>query len=198
MPTLDFWFSIGSTYTYLSVMRIGALAKTEGVDVRWRPFSVRAIMQEANYTPFVGKPAKMAYMWRDIERRAEGSSLSPKLPAPYPLEHFDLANRVATVAAAENWCPELVVASYRYWFEQGIPAGSEDHLRRALSDCNQDYAAVIGRAVSPETEALYLQATTDAKQLGIFGSPSFVVGDGELFWGDDRLEDAIRYLQDAA
>jgi 2-hydroxychromene-2-carboxylate isomerase len=80
---IDFWVSIGSTYSYLSVMRLHAVAGESGVAFRWRPFSVRAIMIEQKNIPFVGKPVKLAYMWRDIERRARARGLEPRLPAPW-------------------------------------------------------------------------------------------------------------------
>ena len=67
---LDFFFFIGSTYTYLSVMRIEAAAAAAGVELRWRPFFLREILLEQDNSPFIGKPAKMRYMWRDLERRA--------------------------------------------------------------------------------------------------------------------------------
>ena len=102
-PTIEFWFSIGSTYTYLTAMRLEEVAKSSGVEVRWRPFSVRAIMTEQKNIPFMGKPVKMAYMWRDIERRAEAYGFPARGPAPYPLAEFDRANRVAIVANEEGW-----------------------------------------------------------------------------------------------
>ena len=82
MTSFDFWFSIGSTYTYLTVERIGDLARENGIDVQWRPFSVRALMQEMNNIPFAGKPAKERYMWRDLERRfnADSTARSRLLP----------------------------------------------------------------------------------------------------------------------
>ena len=94
---IDFWFSTGSTYTYLAVSRLDAVATAEGVRFNWKPFSVRAIMREQNNSPFAGKPVKMGYMWRDIERRAAGYGLPVKVPAPYPLKEFDLANRLAVL-----------------------------------------------------------------------------------------------------
>ncbi len=63
---IDFWFSTGSTYTYLAVSRLPAVTKATGVRFTWRPFSVRAIMREQNNIPFQGKPVKSVYMWRDI------------------------------------------------------------------------------------------------------------------------------------
>ena len=69
-PTLDFFYFIGSTYTHLAVHRAEGLAARAGVELSWRPFSVRTLMREQNNIPFAGKPVKAAYMWRDIERRA--------------------------------------------------------------------------------------------------------------------------------
>jgi hypothetical protein len=62
---LEFFFFVGSTYSYLSISRAGSLAKASGVDLVWRPFSVRTLMREQNNAPFVGKPLKLRYMWRD-------------------------------------------------------------------------------------------------------------------------------------
>ncbi|TIR92377.1 MAG: 2-hydroxychromene-2-carboxylate isomerase, partial [Mesorhizobium sp.] len=101
---IDFWFSIGSTYTYLSVMRLAEVAAETGIEFRWLPFNVRAIMIEMDNIPFAKKPAKAAYMWRDIERRAAMYRMVPKLPAPYPLAELERANRVALIAAREGWC----------------------------------------------------------------------------------------------
>ena len=88
---IDFWVSIGSTYSYLSVMRLRVVEEESGVAFRWRPFSVRAIMIEQKNS-LRGQAVKLAYMWRDIERRARSRGLEPRLPAPYPLAEFDLAN----------------------------------------------------------------------------------------------------------
>ena len=191
---IDFWTSVGSTYSYLTVMRLKSVEQAEGVRFRWRSFSVRAIMIEQNNIPFRDKPIKAAYMWRDIERRAHMYGLAPKLPAPYPLREWDVANRVATVGEAEGWLPDYMVASYRRWFDGGDPAGSEPNLSESLNEIGQDPQRVLATAASEETERRYLAATEEAKGLGIFGVPTFVVG-GELFWGDDRLNDAINWLR---
>ena len=189
---IDFWISIGSTYSYLTVMRLKSVEEANGVFFRWRPFSVRAIMIEQKNIPFVGKPVKMAYMWRDIERRARHCGFEPKLPAPYPLQEFDLANRIAILAAAEGWCANYAFSAYRAWFHTGEEPGSETGLFRALKEVGQDRHRALELARGEEIGEKYREATEEAKALGIFGSPSFVV-DSELFWGDDRLEDAIRW-----
>jgi 2-hydroxychromene-2-carboxylate isomerase len=195
MRTLDVWVSIGSTYTYLTVMRVEAAAAAAGVPMRWRPFSVRTIMVEQKNIPFRDKPVKAAYMWRDIERRAAARGRSPKLPAPYPLPGLDLANQVATVAVQEGWGGAYVRAAYRLWFDEGQPAGEDPNLSAAIAEAGHDPARVIPLAGSEATLAAYRAATAEAMALGVFGAPSFVV-EGEVFWGDDRLEDALGWARD--
>jgi 2-hydroxychromene-2-carboxylate isomerase len=188
---IDFWFSIGSLYTYLSVMRLDRIEELSDVAFRWRPFSVKAIMTEMDNSPS-RQPAKLAYAWRDLERRAHGQLCDfPKRP-PYPLKDFDLANRIAIVGAAEGWCPEYVRATYSRWFGLGEPSGSEPNASASLKEIGQDPARVLPLAQSEETGRAYDAATAEAKSLGIFGAPTFVTR-GEIFWGDDRLEDAVRW-----
>ena len=196
-PTIDFWFSIGSTYTYLTAMRLEEVAKRESVDVQWRPFSVRAVMIEQKNIPFTGKPVKMAYMWRDIERRAQMYGFPARVPAPYPLVEFDRANKVAVLAGEEGWRPPYVRESYRRWFQEGEEPGLESNLRSVLAAIGQDADRVLAKAASGPVEQAYLAATDEAKRLNVFGSPTFVVS-GEVFWGDDRLDDAIRWAKDFA
>lgn len=190
MPSVDFWFSIGSTYSYLSVMRLPEAAMRAGVDVRWRPFNVRHVLMAHNNMPFANKPVKAAYMWRDIERRAQRFGLSPRLPAPYPLAGLALANQVAMIGMDEGWGEAYVRATYRRWFEHGEPAGEDPNLSASLNEIGQDPAAVIARAQADKAVQALADATETAMALGVFGAPSFVVG-SEVFWGDDRLEDAL-------
>jgi len=195
MPdAIDFWFSTGSTYTYLTVSRLEKVAAAEGVRFNWRPFSVREIMREQNNIPFAAKPVKMGYMWRDIERRAAMYGLPIRVPAPYPLQEFDLANRVSIVGLNEGWGRDYIAASYRRWFVDGEEPGLEPNLTASLAAAGQDPARVVAFARSGEIGGLYAAATGQARGLGIFGSPTFVVR-GELFWGDDRLDDALSWFR---
>jgi 2-hydroxychromene-2-carboxylate isomerase len=192
MPAIDFWFSIGSTYSYLSVARLARVAAASDVEFRWRPFNVRSIMIEMDNVPFAKKPVKAAYMWRDIERRAQMYGLSPQFPVPYPLAELERANRVAVIGAQEGWCASYATSSYQLWFEAGLPAGSEPNISQSIREAGADPEAILTRADAAEGIEALLAATAEAKALGIFGSPSFVV-DGELFWGDDRLDDALNW-----
>lgn len=194
MKPIDFWFSIGSTYTCLTVMRLPAYAREHGLSFNWRPFNVRTILVEQNNIPFAGKPVKAAYMWRDIERRADKYGLQVAVPAPYPLERLPLANQVALLGMREGWGQDYVIATYRRWFQDGNPAGSEPNLSDSLREIGQEPARIIEAATSPEIEDALANATEEAKRLGVFGAPSFVV-DGEVFWGDDRLDDAVSWAR---
>jgi len=190
---IDFWFSIGSMYTYLSVMRLADVAAAQGVEFRWRPFSVRDIMIEMDNRP-LSKPKKLAYMWRDLERRAQTHGL-PYRPQPtYPLKNFDLANRVAIIGAKEGWCADYTRAAYKRWFIDHDEAGSDSNNQASLSEIGQDPARVVALASSEEIGERYRAATDEARTLGVFGAPTFAVGN-ELFWGDDRLEDAVAWRQ---
>lgn len=194
MKPIDFWFSIGSTYTCLTVLRLPAYAREHGVTFNWRPFNVRTILVEQNNIPFAGKPVKAAYMWRDIERRAGKYGLSAKVPAPYPLEHLPLANQVALLGMQKGWGQDYAVATYRRWFQDGQPAGSEPNLSDSLREVGQDPARVIEAATSADIVDALARETEAAKRIGVFGAPSFVV-DGEVFWGDDRLDDAVSWAR---
>lgn len=188
---IDFWFSIGSLYTYLSVMRLDRIEEIDDARFRWRPFSVRAIMIEMDNRP-LSKPAKLAYMWRDLERRAAGQHVDFHGRPPYPLKEFDLANRIAVVAASEGWCADYARATYARWFGLHEEAGCEPNVSNCLREIGQNPARVLALAQSEATGRAYDEATDEARGLGIFGAPTFVVG-GEIFWGDDRLEDAVRW-----
>ena len=189
---MDVWVSIGSTYCYLTVNRVEAAARATGVPLRWRVLDVRTLTIRQDNIPFATKPAKLAYMWRDLGRRAAARGLSPRLPAPYPLADLARANRVALVGLEEGWGPAYIRETYRRWFEEGAPAGEEPNLSASLAELGLDPGAVIARADAEATVAALARATDAAEAAGLFGVPSFVVA-GELFWGDDRLEDALAH-----
>jgi len=194
---LDFYFFYGSTYTYLTVMRIEEAAQRAGIEVRWRPFNVREIMIEQNNIPFRGKPVKMQYMWRDIERRAARYGIPFDRVPTYPVDPESLANRVGVLAATEGWCPEYTRATYRAWFLEDKPPGEPENLIATLRGLCKDPDAVVSRANSQEIRDRYDAETDLARGMGIFGSPTFAVGN-EIFWGDDRLEDAFEWCSSAS
>lgn len=189
---IDFWFTMGSTHSFLSVMRLAELERSSGVAFRWRPFHLLVILQEMKHVPFADKPSKLAYMWRDIERRAAMYGIAVALPAPYPARHSVTANLVATIGMREGWGADFVRAAYRRWFQLGQETGDEPNVSESLRDIGQDPARVLALANSDDARMALAAETDAARELGIFGSPTFAV-DRELFWGDDRLEDAVSW-----
>jgi 2-hydroxychromene-2-carboxylate isomerase len=191
---LEFYFFIGSTYSYLSIMRAETEAARAGVKLVWRPFSVRTLMREQNNIPFAGKPVKMKYMWRDVERRAAKCGVPFAGVPPYPIDPNESANLVATLAAGEGWCQEFTQAAYRKWFLEKSDPGDPEALRQILESLGRGAENCIDRAASGVVKQEYSAATEKARQLGVFGSPTFVA-DAELFWGDDRLDDALEWCK---
>jgi 2-hydroxychromene-2-carboxylate isomerase len=194
-PTIDFFFTMGSTYTYLAATRLPEIARASGVTFRWRPFHLLTILNEMKHVPFADKPAKMSYMWRDIERRAAMHGIPVKVPAPYPAKQSVFANQVAVLGMQEGWGEAFVREAYRQWFQLGHETGSEPNVSNALRAIGQDPAGVLPRADSDAVKQALAAETERARALGIFGSPTFVVDGRELFWGDDRLEDAIGWAK---
>ena len=195
MKEINFWFSIGSTYTYLSVNRISEVAKRENLSINWRPFSVRKIMMDMDNIPFTppSKKVKSDYMWRDIERRAKFYGFEAKVPAPYPLSQFDLANQIAILGMLEGWGVDYVYKTYQRWFQQGKEPATEPNLTEIFEELDLDHDETIKKANEDKIKDQYIQNTETAYKNGVFGSPSFIY-EGEVFWGDDRLEDCIKWI----
>ena len=195
MKKIEFWYSIGSTYTYLSTQRLAQVEAENDVVFEWSAFSVRSRMIEMENVPFMAekKRDKIDYMWRDVQRRANFYGFDAKVPAPYPLKEFDLANKVAIIGKDQGWIKEYTVLTYKKWFLEHLEPGSEPNLSSTLKEIGLEAENIIKQAQKDEIEQKYLKNTEKAKNKGIFGSPTFIV-ENEVFWGDDRCEDAIKWI----
>jgi 2-hydroxychromene-2-carboxylate isomerase len=193
-PSLDLWFDFASTYTYPAAVRILPIAERAGVAVRFRPFMLGAIFRAQGWdtSPFNLYPAKGRYMWRDVARITAELGLPLIRPEPFPQNGL-LAARVAVAAANEPWQPAFSVEVLKAEFGRGAPIASPDVIAAALAGVGADAAFWLERAGSAEVKERLKSETAAAGALGIFGAPSFVAPDGELFWGNDRLEAAIRW-----
>ncbi len=196
MNTLTAWFSIGSTYTFLTALRIKSKIKEENLKIEIYPISIRYIMKNQNNIPFPSeKKSKVKYMWRDIQRRAELYGIpKPIFPISYPLKNFDMANKVGVVANNEGWYLDYFEETYRQWFLEGKDAGSEENIKSTLKNLGKNISQVVRNANKESIETTYLTNTKKAMEMGVFGAPSFSVNN-DIFWGDDRLEDAITFLR---
>lgn len=197
MPTLEFWFEMGSTYTYLTVARIRKTAQANDVKVEWRPFLLAPIMVKAGMTegPFLPYPRKLEYMWRDIERRALEHGIPYRRPQKYPPDEVLTSARIALLGSKEGWGSQFVENAFSLHWTQGTQIGTETNIRGALAAVGQDPEATIQRARSTEIKEALKAQTALAAAKGIFGSPTFMVGE-EMFWGDDRLEQAMQWAKD--
>jgi 2-hydroxychromene-2-carboxylate isomerase len=191
--TLEFWFEFASTYSYLTVMRIEQVAAQAGVQVVWKPFLLGPIFaaQGWNDSPFNIYPVKGAYMWRDLERRASFYGIPFRRPSQFPRRGL-LAARVASLAAQEGWCPQFTKAVFTANFAEDKDIGDRTVIEAILDSLQRDGGAICERAEAPDNKAALRAQTEAAQQRGIFGAPSFLIGP-ELFWGDDRLEDAMTW-----
>lgn len=193
-PTVDFWYEFASTYSYLAAMRVAPAAAAAGVMVRWRPFLLGPIFkgQGMETSPFNLFPRKGAYMWRDMERLAADLGLPFRRPDVFPQSGV-LAARVALVGLEDGWGEDFTRAVYRAEYGEGRPIGDQAVIADILAALGRDPAAVLGRAQSEAVKVTLRAETEEAERIGLFGAPTFVTADGELFWGNDRLEQALAW-----
>lgn len=195
MAKLEFWYEFASTYSYLTAMRIEDLARRSGVELVWQPFLLGPIFvaQGWNTSPFNIFEAKGRYMCRDMERVAADRSLNFRRPDPFPQNGLTAA-RLALIGLEDNWTPGFTRAVYKTEFADGADISDPIVLRSCLESVGRDADAELARTQDQAIKDQLKEATSRAVSLGIFGAPSFVVGD-ELFWGDDRLEQALDYAR---
>jgi 2-hydroxychromene-2-carboxylate isomerase len=191
-PVLQFWFEFASTYSYPAAMRIEPLAKARGVTVEWRPFLLGPIFAAQGWkdSPFNLYPVKGDYMVRDLERTCAALDLPFVLPAPFPQNSLLCARIAAALDGALR--ARFAQAVYQLEFGEGRtisdPLTAAEALRRAGLD-----VALVERAEDEDVKVALRAATEEAQNLKIFGAPSFVAAEGELFWGNDRLEEALEW-----
>lgn len=194
MPQIQFWFEYASTYSYLSAMRIEDAASAHGIDVVWQPFLLGPIFAAQGWdnSPFNLYPAKGRYMWRDMERLCAERSLPFAKPENFP-QNGILASRVTLAIADQTKVGAFVRAVYSAQF-----AKAEDISDASvISDCLQEAdlpTTLISDAKRPDIKQALFAQVEKAQKLDIFGAPSFIAN-GDLFWGDDRLDQALRACQ---
>ncbi len=190
---LEFWFEFASTYSYLAAEQVGQRAGAAGVGVVWRPFLLGPIFRDQGWddSPFNLQPVKGRYMWRDLARRCESLGIPFAKPSVFPRNGLGAA-RVACAAADEPWLPDFARAAFRANFARDLDMGKPAVLASLLEDIGQPSAHWLERAATPENKQALRAQTERARALGIFGAPSFTVDD-ELFWGHDRLDDALAW-----
>ena len=193
---IEFWFDFASTYSYPTAMRIESLAASKNVKIIWRPFLLGAIFsnQGWNDSPFNTYPVKGEYMWKDLGRICVDLEIPFVRPKIFPQNGL-LAARVATRFSEAPWVSSFIKSVYAANFEHDEEISSLEVIENCLSCSGENVASVIKAATLPESKEMLREQTDEASKRGIFGAPSFYVGN-ELFWGNDRLERAIKWAAD--
>lgn len=196
-PRLEMWFDFASPYSYLAIERIGALGAQADVRVDLRPFLLGPIFQAQgwNDTPFRLFPGKGAYMMRDIARLAEKYGVPYNRPRLFPRMSV-LPARIALLGQDKPWGRDFCLSVFRANFQHDQDIQAEDVVHTLLTDLSLDADALIARGKSEAAKEALRRRVDEARHLGLFGAPTFLV-DGEMFWGNDRLEDALDWTRRA-
>jgi 2-hydroxychromene-2-carboxylate isomerase len=194
MAAMDFWFEFASTYSYPAAMRIEHLAAKAAVVLRWRPFLLGPIFKTYgwNDSPFNIFAAKGRYMWRDLQRICEAEALPLRLPPIRFPQNGLKAARLALVGEAEGWTPAFTRMVFTANYAEQKDISGDTTLRVILDALGVDAERALAAASSPEIKQVLRAQNEGAVARGLFGAPSFTVGD-ELFWGNDRLEEALAW-----
>lgn len=190
-PAIEFWFDFGSNYSYLSMMRIEELARRDGIAVEWRPFLLGAIFKSFGWetSPFVLQKEKGIYVWRDMVRQCEKYHLPWTQPSQFPRRSL-LPMRVALLGAREPWGAAFCKRIMQLNFVDDREIDAPDAVASVLVELGLQPEEVIAAALTEQNKQAMRAQTDEAVRRGIFGAPTFFVGN-EMFWGNDRLEDAI-------
>jgi 2-hydroxychromene-2-carboxylate isomerase len=190
---IEFWYEFGSTYSYPAAMRVERLAEQAGVVVAWRPFLLGPLFHEQqglNDSPFNAFPVKGDYMWRDLQRVCDLEGLPLVHPSQFPRNGL-LAARVAICGLDDGWTPAFSRAVYQANFVDDQDISQAQVLAPLIASVGAGPEAVLAAAATDPIKIRLKDHVRQAQERGLFGAPSFVTADGELFWGNDRLEQAL-------
>ena len=190
---IEFWYDFASTYSYPAAMRVEALAAKLNRRVLWRPFVLGVIFEKQGWddSPFNIYPAKGNYMWRDLGRLCAGVPIPFRKPSRFPRNGLPAA-RIVCANEGAAWIGEFTRKVYTANFAHDLDIAKREVLCGCLDNLVADPAALFEAAQGRDAKVRLRANTERAMALGIFGAPSFIVGD-ELFWGNDRLETALAW-----
>ena len=185
-----FYFDVGSPYAYLAAERVESVLPEAP---RWQPVLLGGIYKLTGRGSWaLGDYRRRQSGMAEIERRARGYGLPPIMwPDPWPTDYL-AAMRVVTWAFAIGRGRELATRLFRDAFQRGHELSIEAHVMAAVAEAGLDRGEAYDAMRDPEVKRALREATESADALGVFGVPTMAVA-GELFWGDDRVEDAAAH-----
>ncbi len=195
MRRVTFYFDLGSPYAYLSAERIADLLPEP---VQWQPVLLGGLFKLTGRSSWaLGDYQRRQTGMAEIERRARDYGLPPiHWPDPWPSDYLT-AMRVATFAFNVGHGCEFTLRAFRDSFQRGRDLAVTKHALDAAAGAGLDLREAEEAAQDPQIKHALREATDAAFELGVIGVPTLAV-DSELFWGDDRLEEAAGYLGDLA
>jgi 2-hydroxychromene-2-carboxylate isomerase len=193
VPQIEFWFEFGSNYSYLSVMRIEDAARRHGVGIVWKPFLFGPILRALGMetSPFLLQKEKGAYVWQDMKRQCRKYGLRWAQPTTFPRLAV-LPMRVALIGAGEPWIGAFSRAVMELNFVHDRDINEPAALAPVLSGLGLAAADILRQAQTDAIKAQLRAQTEQAREKGIFGAPTFFIGEA-MFWGNDRLDDALLF-----
>ena len=189
-PRATFYFDLGSPYAYLSAERISGLFTDAGLEQpEWQPVLLGALFKRFGRDSWGNGPDRDEGM-AEVERRAAAQGLPPVAwPEPWP-GNMLTAMRAATFAKQTGRTVSFALAGFRQAFAAGRDLSEADNVLIAAAACELHPRAVLKAVETEAVKGELREATERAAELGVRGVPTVRVG-GEVFWGDDRLEEAV-------
>ena len=182
-----FYYDLNSPYSWLAAERVNSVLPEPPV---WQPISYSHVIQHTGVLPWSVKPGRESDM-AEIERRAAERKLQAvRWPDGWPAETVPLPGLRAAVFAAEiGKVVAFSLAAFRQQFHAGRAMNDVDNVLLAAAACEMHPNAVLQAIERESIKERLKTATQEAIEAGVTGVPTVAVGD-ELFWGDDRLEEA--------
>lgn len=188
---MEFWLDFGSNYSYVAASRVQLLAAEAGVTIVWRPFLLGPVFKRFGWetSPFVLQKEKGEYAFMDTARECAKYGVPWLKPTRFPRTALQTM-RVAAAFAEAGWVAEYCRRVMALNFAADEDIDSPEVAMRVLDTLGEDGPAIVEAAQAPERKARLRAFGEEAVRRKVFGAPTFFVGD-EMFWGNDRLEDAL-------
>mgnify|MGYP001213553215 FL=1 len=191
MTTVQFYYSLGSRYSYLAMTQLAKLQESTGCQVDWHPLNSVTLLARRGIGPFSGSPVSGQYEWLYRERDARRWAAYYGVPFVEPRGRVEFDPQqlaIAAVAAkrlghAEGYSRAVFSAMF---VDPAVRSIDRNELVRLAEACSIASSRFEAELDNPATAAELSQSIDEAHRLGVFGVPTFIIGD-EAFWGNDRL-----------